>query len=52
MARLTKKDIKKLQELYDKGPDFTYDDLTPNLQNYADWFAENEEEIRVRCETG
>ena len=47
MARLTKKDIEKLKELYEKGPDFTYDDLTPNLQNYADWFVENEEEIQA-----
>lgn len=45
MAKLTKKDIEKLEALYEKGDNFEYDDLTPNLQAYADWFTDIEDEV-------
>lgn len=51
MAKLTKQDIKKLQDLYDKGGNFEYEDLTPNLQAYADWCAENLDEITALAHT-
>lgn len=48
MARLTPKDIKQLVKLYEMNDkDITYDDLTPNLQAYADWFFDIEDEVRT-----
>jgi len=44
-------EILKLKTLYDKGDEFTYNDLTPNLQAYADWVFENEGLIRELART-
>ena len=53
--RLTKQDIEKLKALYEKCESdegsVTYDDLTPNLQNYADFVADNMPVVRALART-